>query len=182
MLPAFDDEGLLPVGDYRLAIEALRESMLVLGPGGEYTNWDVRWRRSLVDNLEIMISQLRHCGIEGPICLGGSFVEDRLHPHDIDGYFFSSFDEYRTGNLANNLNSLDPFKVWTWDARERSPDFRGNRQLPMWHRYHVELYPNHGQPTGVFDGVGNDRNFYSLMRWSQRVRRNRGVILIEEQS
>jgi hypothetical protein len=182
MLPAFTDEGLLPPGDYHLTTEQLHESMLVVGPGGNYTNWDVKWRRSLVDNLGVLTSQLRQCGVKGSICIGGSFVEDRFHPNDIDGYFFCDFDEFRSGALMSNLNRLDPDGVWTWDPRKRKPDLRGKLQLPMWHRYRIDLYPNHGQPTGFFDEMGQERNFHSLMRWSHRVKSIRGVIQIEEPS
>jgi hypothetical protein len=92
MLPAFDDEGLLPPGDYQLTIAQLRESMLVNGPGGIYVDWNSKWRRKLIDNLEILTTQLRLYGVKGNICVGGSFVEDRVHAQDVDGYFYCNFE------------------------------------------------------------------------------------------
>ena len=32
MLPAFDENGLLPAGDYELTLDELRASLLVVGP------------------------------------------------------------------------------------------------------------------------------------------------------
>ena len=73
----------------------------------------------------------------------GSFAEDKDHPNDIDGYFVCDFDLLRTGELTRQLNLLDPFKVWTWAPAARKPYRRyPKKQLPMWHRYRVELYPH----------------------------------------
>ncbi|OFX22036.1 MAG: hypothetical protein A2V77_09915 [Anaeromyxobacter sp. RBG_16_69_14] len=52
--------------------------------------------------------------------LHGSFCEDRDHPNDIDGYFVC--DARDLGRLQRELNLLDPYKVWTWDARARKRD------------------------------------------------------------
>jgi len=70
----------------------------------------------------------------------GSFVEEKDHPNDIDGYFVCSLQALASGELARNLNLLDPHKIWTWDPRSRQAH-RGypKKQLPMWHRYRVEL-------------------------------------------
>lgn len=51
-LPTFDDDGLLPSGDYEMSLGMLKRSMLVEGPGEEYPDWDFDWRLKLVENLE----------------------------------------------------------------------------------------------------------------------------------
>jgi hypothetical protein len=177
MLPSFTSEGLLPPGNYDLTIELLKNSILVAGPPEGYPNWDARWRMRLVNSLEILAGQLWQVGIPDPICIGGSFVEDRYHPHDIDGYFYCYDErEFITGELQRKLNELDPHKAWNWSPKSRTHDARGKWQYPHCHRYSVDLFPNIGQPTGVFDDNGEPMNFYSLMRWSDRVKSNRGVI------
>ena len=178
MLPRFDDDGLLPPGNYELSLDQLKASMLVVGPGPDYPDWDVGWRLQLVCALESLAGQLWQVGITSPICIGGSFVEDRNHPHDIDGYFYCDDRDFLSGQLERRPNQIDPHKAWNWDHRSRAPDARGRMRYPLWHRYRVDLFPNIGQGTGVFDDNGNERNFYSLMRWSDRVKRLRGVILL----
>ncbi len=56
------------------------------GEGNASTTWDRPWRARLVDNLEIMVLQLWQVGVTS-IWIDGSFVENKDHPHDIDGYF-----------------------------------------------------------------------------------------------
>lgn len=55
MLPAFNDRGLLPPGDYELTLADLRTSMLVVGPGPAAPLWDTAWRLWLVDNLAVTV-------------------------------------------------------------------------------------------------------------------------------
>jgi hypothetical protein len=93
-LPSFNEHGLLPAGDYTLTLPELRESSLVTGDGVGSTMWDVRWRRHLVNNLEIMVRQLWEVGIT-EIFVDGSFVEQKDSPHDIDGYFECDSTELR---------------------------------------------------------------------------------------
>src|ERR1700722_11757755 len=143
LIPPFETDGLLPPGDYEVSFDELRRSILVLGPdrAREQSFWDTPWRLHLVNNLEILAKQLWQVGIRD-IFADGSFAEDKDHPNDIDGYFVCPFDLLRTGELSRQLNLLDPHKVWTWDPVSRKP-YRGypKKQLPMWHRYRVELYP-----------------------------------------
>jgi hypothetical protein len=128
MLPRFTDDGLLPPGDYELTVDQLKESMIVLGPGASYPDWDVRWRMQLVCSLETLAKQLWQVGITSSICIGGSFVEDRNHPHDIDGYFYCNDQEFITGQLEKRLNQLDPDKAWNWNPKSRTRDARGKMQ------------------------------------------------------
>jgi hypothetical protein len=159
--------------------DELRRSVLVAGAGGQ--SWDASWREHLVNNLEVLARQLWQVGIR-EIFADGSFVEDKDHPNDIDGYFVCSLDALRTGELTGRLNLLDPWKVWTWDPASRKP-YRGypKKQLPMWHHYRVELYPHVpglGVGCGIFDKFGNELEFPSAFRQSRRNGRPRGIVKI----
>jgi hypothetical protein len=131
MLPDFTSEGYLPAADYELTFEELRSSTIVVGPSSGSPNWDRSWRRQLVENLAILVDQLWQVGIDD-IFIDGSFVEDKEHPNDTDGYFVCDLMELASGRLETELNLLDPYKVWTWDPASRRP-YRGypKRQLPM---------------------------------------------------
>ena len=183
-LPPFDADGLLPLGDYELSLEELSESLLVSGPGDSqaYPSWDRPWREQLVNNLGILTHQLWQVGIR-EIFADGSFAEDKEHPNDIDGYFVCDLMELRTGELERKLNLLDPSKVWTWDPASRKP-YRGypKKQLPMWHRYRVELYPHVpglGIGCGVFDKYGYELEFPSAFRQCRRNGKPRGILKIK---
>lgn len=179
-LPSFTADGMLPPGDYELTLTALRASVLVVGPGTDYPNWDTQWRRRLVDNLEMLVAQLWKVGV-GEVFVDGSFAEDKDYPNDIDGYFVCELKELASGELERKLNLLDPYKVWTWDPAQRRP-YRGypKKQLPMWHQYRVELYPHVGQPSGIRDRFGNELEFPSAFRLSRRDGRPRGIVKIGE--
>lgn len=110
-IPNFQD-GVLPPDDYEVTFEKLRQSILVDGCGELRENWDAKWRSKLVDNLEIMVDQLWTVGIEN-IFIDGSFVEDKDHPNDIDGYFETGLDFLASGRLQQELNLLDEHKIWT---------------------------------------------------------------------
>jgi hypothetical protein len=179
-LPAgFSSDGLLAPGDYVLTLEELRSSWLVSGPKQEgYPNWDREWRARLVANLSVLVAQLWRVGIS-EIFIDGSFVEDKDHPNDIDGYFVCELKRLASGDLERDLNLLDPHKCWTWDPKQRRP-YRGypKKQLPMWHQYRVELYPHFGQPSGIRDRFGNELEFPSAFRMSRRDGKPRGIVKI----
>ena len=178
-LPEFTARGLLPPNDYVLSVRELEESVLVLGPTdrGRYPNWDTAWRGTLVRNLQTLVSQLWEVGITD-IFVNGSFVEDKEHPNDIDGYFECDLMRLATGELQRELNLLDRHKIWTWDPASRRP-YRGypKLQLPMWHQYRVELYPHVGQLTGIRDPFGNELEFPAAFRLS-REGEPKGIIRI----
>jgi len=113
------------------------------------------------------------------IFIDGSFVEEKEHPNDIDGYFCCDFVRLVSGDLANELNSLDPYDVWDWSPASRRP-YRGypKLQLPMWHVYRVELYPHWGQGSGVVDEFGYELTFPSAFRRSRHDGRPRGIVKI----
>lgn len=180
MLPDFDQDGVLPPGDYELTLDELRNSLLVRGLGlPEISpNWDQNWRLQLVENLAVMCCQLWEVGIRD-IFVNGSFVEDKDHPNDIDGYFVCDVKALASGELERQLNLLDPEKIWTWDPASRRA-YRGypKRQLPMWHRYRVELYPHYGQLSGIRDQFGHELEFPSAFRQSRRSSSPKGIVKI----
>jgi hypothetical protein len=179
-LPPFDHDGLLPAGDYELDFQGLRESFLVTGTGGKSPTWDAPWREFLVNNLQIMTEQLWTLGVT-EVFADGSFVEEKDHPNDIDGYFVCSLQALASGELARKLNLLDPHKIWTWDPRSRQ-SHRGypKKQLPMWHRYRVELYPHvAGFLSGIRDPNGHELEFPSAFRQSRRDGKPRGIIKLK---
>jgi hypothetical protein len=63
-LPPFNEDGLLPPGDYERSLGELKGSTLVEGPEEGYPNWDSGWRMKLVENLGVMVGQLRRVGIK----------------------------------------------------------------------------------------------------------------------
>jgi hypothetical protein len=171
----FNDFGLLQPGDYELTIKNLKQSLLVVGPN-DGTLWDGAWRLYLVEKLEIMVNQLWSVGIN-QIYIDGSFVENKAHPNDIDGYF--ECDIYDLPTVVRELNIMDPDKVWTWDSKSRKP-YKGytKKQLPMWHKYRVELYPEYGQYSGIPDEHGNSLLFPSAFRQTRDTFRPKGIIKI----
>lgn len=173
----FTKDGLLPPGDYEFTINGLRDSLLTRGPGANHP-WDVKWRLFLIDQLELMVQQLWEVGIE-QIFIDGSFVEEKAHPNDIDGYFECDLMEFATGELERKLNLLDPYKVWTWDSNSRK-HYQGftKKQLPMWHRYRVELYPHVGQPAGILDENGNMQQFPAAFRKTRDSFLPKGIVKI----
>jgi hypothetical protein len=175
MIPPFDERGLLPPGDYAVTFQQLRDSVLVKG-GSE--NWDSDWRRHLVDQAEVIVRQLWEVGIED-VFLDGSFVEDKARPNDIDGYFVCDLREFASGALERRLNALDPYKVWTWDpASRRAYRNYAKKQLPMWHRYRVELYPHFGQSSGIRDRFGNELQFPSAFRLQRSTDEQKGIVKV----
>ena len=178
MLPPFNSEGVLPPSDYSISLQDLLVSPLVLGyPYGSKT-WDQVWRSVLVENLAILVCQLRPVGIT-EIFIDGSFVEEKDYPNDIDGYFHCDLRALATGRLEAELNLLDPFKVWTWNPRSRTPcPGSAKAQLPMWHQYRVELYPHYGQQCGIRDKHGHELEFPSAFRQSRVNSTPKGILKI----
>ena len=178
-LPRFTADGVLPPGDYVLTLQELRESELVLGFGDpkDHPTWDAAWREKLVGNLAILIEQLRAVGGIPEVFIDGSFLEDKDHPNDIDGYFPCDLRRLATGELQRELNLLDPHKIWTWApaSRKACPGFP-KKQLPMWHQYRVELYPHYGQPSGIPDGKGGFLLFPEAFRRSRRDGKPKGIV------
>src|ERR1022692_2668818 len=161
----FNRHGLLPPKDYDMSLAELRRSKLIKGPDRTTSDWDMVWRRKLVSHLKILVGQLWQAGITR-IFVDGSFVENKPFPHDIDGYFECGKRDFLSGDLERRLNAICPEKIWTWDLNSRhySEDSPDKAQLPMWHLYHVELYPHYGQGSGILDRFGNELTFPSAFR------------------
>lgn len=181
MLPPFNDQGLLPPGDYPLTIDELSNSHLVSGSQAS-ASWDESWRLQLVKSLAELVDQLWQVGIS-EVFVDGSFAEAKDHPNDIDGYSECEQERIISGELQRELNLLDPHKTWTWDPRSRRR-YRGypKKQLPMWLKYRVELYPHiidapFLQRTGIKDQHGYDMEFPSAFRQSRDGQR-RGIVRI----
>jgi len=174
----FNADGLLPAQDFELTLAELERSLLVVGPASGYPNWDKQWRAYLVRNLRILVGQLDQAGIKD-IFINGSFVEDKDHPADIDGYFNCELRDYLSGDLQRRLNLIAPDKIWTWAPTALRPVrmIRANtnclcgtstgRTLPslgaiVWHsRYH-----------------GHELEFPSAFRQSRQGGKPKGIIKI----
>ncbi len=162
-----------------MSIDEIRQSILVKGVLG-VERWDSDWRLMLTNNLEKLSNQLWKVGIE-KIFVDGSFVEEKAHPNDIDGYFECDLKYFASGNLHRDLNEIDPYKVWTWAPNSRSLDpSSAKKQLPMWHRYRVELYPHCGLPSGIQDEFGNNLMFPAAFRKSRQKHKPKGIILLKK--
>ena len=173
-------DGVLRPGDYPMTLDALEKSILVLGPGApkDDPTWDGAWRLKLVKNLRIMVGQLRKVGID-EIFVDGSFVEDKDHPNDIDGYFECDPNRFASGQLEHDLNLIDPEKCWTWHHTTRRA-YRGSQklQLPIWHAYRVELYPHYAGLIAGRDGHGNSLEFPAWFRQRRTNGQAKGIIKI----
>lgn len=171
----FNNDGLLDVGDYPMTIKELRSSLVVEGPDCEQP-WDKEKRLELVNNLEILVHQLWKVEVT-EIFIDGSFVEDKASPGDIDGYFVCSIDHLL--NIQRELNEIDPHKIWTWNWEDRILDRNSAKpQLPMWHKYKVELYPEIDSPCGIKDEYGNDQTFPAAFRKTRDTFKPKGIIKI----
>lgn len=170
----FNEYGLLPPYDFPMTIDELKDSLLVKGL--KNLPWDAEKHLMLVNNLEILVDQLWRVGLND-IYIDGSFVEDKASPGDIDGYFVA--DIMTLPDLVRELNSIDPYKVWTWDWNDRIYDRNSAKaQLPMWHVYKVELYPHVGQGSGITEEFGNEQKFPAAFRKTRETFQPKGIIKI----
>lgn len=169
----FNDHGLLAGQDYPMTFDQLRTSLLVTGPK-DGSPWDTNKRMTLVNNLEVLVNQLWRVGIM-EIFIDGSFVEDKASPGDIDGYFVA--DVRTLPDIVRELNSIDPYKIWSW--KDRIYDRNSAKwQLPMWHRYKVELYPHVGQSSGILDEHGVEQMFPAAFRKTRDTFEPKGIVKI----
>jgi hypothetical protein len=169
----FDEHGLLPVGNHLLTLDQLAESILVKGVPGVTDPWDESWRRQLVENLGVLVSDLWQVGLT-EIYVDGSFVEDKAHPNDIDAYFECDRNYYILGQLKADLDRVNPSGIWLWEQRLLTPG-SSKPQLLMWHRYRVEIFPHYGQSFGMTDKLGFELTFPSAFRQTRSGRR-KGII------
>jgi hypothetical protein len=167
-LPAFNDDGLLPTGTYPLTFSELKKSHLITGTSSQHDKWDSLWRLKLIENAEILMAQLWEEEIE-EIFLDGSFVEDKCHPNDIDGYYNCTVLKYIQLRERHTI----------WDLNQRIP-FQGKSKPLMWSKYRVEFYPHYvdlAYKTGIQDEFGNDLEFPSAFR-RNRENKQKGIIQV----
>lgn len=176
-IPEFTADGVLPVGDHPATLAELKQSMLVVGPKNVPIGWNRRWRAELVGNLELLVPTLWAAGIE-EVFVDGSFVENKHHPGDVDGYFCCDSFDYQSGQLEARWRELDPNGVWTWapqDRRRVEGEYRF--KLPMWERYRVELYPHFpGVLAGIRNQFGEMLEFPDAFRLSRKSFIPKGIV------
>lgn len=182
----FNSEGYLNPKDYFVTFAEIRESLLVKGPIGiDPVKWDEKWRLKLVNNFELLTKELWSQGIED-VFMDGSFVTDKPHPNDIDGYFDTKLkveDAVKFAQLRQKLNMKSTHQLWTWDGRSRRPDKDSMKpQLPMWHRFRVEIYPHvKGQLSGICTQTGKELQFPAAFRKTRGDDRPRGIVKIKKE-
>jgi hypothetical protein len=174
-IPPFDERGLLPPGTYPLTVAELRASHLVRPR--EDRPWDHEWRAYLAENLAILLGQLVRAGV-GSVVVGGSFVEAKAHPADIDGYFDVGPDEVYSGRLQAALNELDPYEAWSWSALDNALRDDGATQLRMREFYSVELYPRIVATFGVVRPDGVELPFEEAFRVQRGTFAEKGVLRV----
>ena len=106
---AFTSDGVIPPGDYAATLDEIQKSLFVAESDPVIEGWDAHWRHQLVTNLGVLAHQLWAAGVSN-IFIDGSFVEDKGHPNDIDGYFECNLAEFASGRLEEALNHLDVYK------------------------------------------------------------------------
>lgn len=176
--PDFDATGCLPAGIYPVTISELLKSPLVAGR----SHASQLWRTALLHNLAHLVRQLWQTGIADTF-LAGSFTADTDYPNDIDGFFLCSTATWATGAMERQLNQLNGEKIWNWDEADLVLDPRsGKLQLPMWHRYRVELYPHPVEFGDWNDDTSPLVEFAGLPRAFSRLRSTgepRGIVRLQ---
>jgi hypothetical protein len=176
VIPRFNSEGLLP-GDVQATIDQIVASHLVTGAGLRSRSWDREWRAELVENLRIVSDMFWKAGAK-EIVVDGSFLEMVDRPGDIDAYFTLE-DPFDLDGFEDRLNQMDGDPVWTWDRyRLRSfPDAKVPK-LPFWGKYHIDIFPDLGQPCGIKDRAGRMLTFPQAFRQQRGTFRRKGVLLL----
>ena len=177
----FDRNGYLPVGDHEMAYSEIIESVLVCNPARP--EWDHSWRLLLLDRFMILAAELWQVGITD-IFLDGSYVEEKDHPNDIDGYFVCDFKRFIHKSLHRDLNALNPDKIWTWSVADMERDDSvGKRVLPMWKKYRVELFPDYpGSFSGIRDRKNRNLDFPQAFRSCRGGRAQKGIVKLRKET
>lgn len=177
----FDDEGRLPPGDYPLTLDELERSVLVIGDENADNSWDTAWRLELVQNLRVLLDQLWTEGFT-EIYIDGSFATDKLRPGDIDGYFVvqkpeDMLDSDFEDKLSARLNRHDQDHVWTWKDQDRRKSAEAEKgQLPMWWKYHVEMWPEYGQWSGQIHPITEEKLTHAQLFRITKQGEDKGII------
>ena len=64
--------------------------------------------------------------------------------------------------------------MWNWKDRILDKKTK-KRQLIMWNKYRVELFPHFGQSSGIIDEFGNELDFPAAFR-KTRSNKQKGII------
>ena len=151
-------------------------SHLVTGDGVGSATWDAAWRAELVDRVTQVFDLFSGAGGVVEFWIDGSFVEAVDHPDDIDAYFTLQ-DPREWLTLPDRLNKLEGEEIWTWDPSKRRK-YSGSLypKPPFWGRYRVDVYPDLGRPSGVFDSNGNPLTFAEAFRQQRLTYRRKGIV------
>ncbi|WP_102344743.1 DUF6932 family protein [Bacillus sp. Marseille-P3661] len=162
--------------DYTLTIDGLRNSLLVNGPTtGEYIPWDKERRLYLVNQLEIVANQVWNAGFD-KIFVDGSFVEDKASPEDIDCYFECGFKDFSQGKVEEALRKANPEENWGL-GKDDLITKNGKTRFAIWHKYHVDLWPECGLESGIFDKSGsNNLKISQAFRQQKETYRKKGIV------
>lgn len=177
----FDENGLLPAGEYPMSLDDLEQSILVTGEEEIEGAWDTKWRLKLVKNLRVLVKQLWDEGITD-IFIDGSFATDKLRPGDIDGYFVvekpeEMIDSDFENELCIRLNKHDEYNVWTWKDKDRKrPSEAEKGQLPMWWQYRVEMWPEYGQWSGQIHPITEEKLTHAQLFRVTKQGEEKGII------
>lgn len=146
------------------------------GEGVGSPNWDAAWREELVDGVTRVFELFSSAGGVTEFWLDGSFVEVVDRPSDIDVYFTLQ-DSREWLTLPDRLNGLEGEDIWIWDAAKRGM-YPGSihPKPPFWGRYRVDIYPDLGRPSGIFDENGNPMTFAEAIRQQRVTYRRKGIV------
>lgn len=157
-------------------MDELRASLLVTGDGVDSDTWDAAWRGELVTQLEHVFDLFTRVGGVDEFWIDGSFVERVDHPGDIDAYFTLD-DPLEWLTLPDRLNANEGQRIWTWaDSDRRRYPGALHPKPPFWGRYHVDIYPDLGRPSGIFDAAGNPLTFGEAFRQQRRTYHPKGIV------
>ena len=175
MIPRFTAYGVLP-HDGVATLKELRLSHLVTGEGSGSVGWDAAWRGELVNRVGHVFELFMIAGGVTEFWLDGSFVEAVDRPGDVDAYF-TLRDPREWLTLPDRLNALDEGELWTWEtATRRVHPGSIHPKPPFWGKYRVDIYPDLGRPSGIFDADGNALTFAQAFRQQRVTYSPRGIV------
>lgn len=180
MIPSFDEDGLLP-HDSEATLEELLQSHLVSGLGVDSEHWDSGWRAELVARVGVVYDLFLRAGGVVEFWIDGSFVEAVDHPQDIDAYFTLRVpQDWLT--LPDRLNQLEGSNIWSWkDTDRRSFPGASIPKPPFWGKYRVDIYPELGRASGIFDAAGNSLTFSEAFRLQRITYRPKGIVRLRSE-
>jgi hypothetical protein len=164
--------------DYALTIDGLRKSLLVNGPTtGDYIPWDRERRLHLVNQLEVVVNQVWKAGFD-KIYVDGSFVEDKASPEDIDCYFECGLNDFIQGKVVDTLRKANPGENWGF-GKDDLVTKDGKKKFEIWHNYKVDMWPECGLPSNIFDRSGSTNlKISQAFRQQKQTFQKKGIVRI----